>query len=144
MALNLVKLCVGCDSVEDLEEWIGFRLAEKARAGQPAEHFHTTRMVPKRDGQLLDGGSLYWVIKGSVQCRQRLVEIRPFTDAEGISRCHLVLDPQVVRTDWQPRRAFQGWRYLELKDAPRDLDARSGMAELPAPLRRELAELGLI
>ncbi|MBN9038436.1 MAG: DUF1489 family protein [Rhizobiales bacterium] len=143
MPLNIIKLCVGCDSIEDLEEWIEFRLDEKRRAGQPAEQTHTTRMVPKRVEEL-EGGSLYWVIKGSVQCRQRLLGIRPFTDGEGISRCHLVLEPQVVRTDWQPRRAFQGWRYLTAKDAPRDLPAGADVAALPPNLRRDLAELGLL
>ena len=72
MALNLLKLCVGAESVEDLEDWIARRLDEKRRLGQPVEHFHTTRMVPKRVDELVDGGSLYWVVKGSVQCRQRL------------------------------------------------------------------------
>ena len=144
MALNLVKLCVGCDSIEDLEEWIAFRLDERRRANEPVEQWHTTRMVPTRSAELTDGGSLYWVIKGNVQCRQRLLEIRPFTDDEGISRCHLVLDPSVVRTGWQPRRAFQGWRYLKAGDAPADLGSRSGLAEMPPKLRKELAELGLL
>ncbi len=144
MALNLVKLCVGCDSVEDLEEWIAFRLEERRRAGEPVEQWHTTRMVPTRAGELTDGGSLYWVIKGSIQCRQRLVEIRPFTDAEGISRCNLVLDPKVVLTRWQPRRAFQGWRYLKTTDAPADLGSHSSLAEMPPTLRKQLAELGLL
>ncbi len=143
MGLNIIKLCVGCDCVEDLETWIAYRLEEKRRAGEPLEHFHTTRMVPKRTDEL-DGGSLYWVMKGSVQCRQRLLEVRPFIDGEGISRCRLVLDPKVVRTEWQPRRAFQGWRYLEAKDAPRDLPDGSEAAMLPPTLRRDLAELGLL
>lgn len=143
MALNLIKLCVGCDSVEDLEEWIAFRLEEKRRAGEAVEQFHTTRMVPTRATELVDGGSLYWVIKGSVQCRQRLLEVRPFTDSEGISRCKLVLNPHVVRTDWQPRRAFQGWRYLKDTDAPADIGTGSA-AELPPKLKRELADLGLL
>lgn len=145
MSLNLIKLCVGAESIEDLETWIAFRLDEMRRAGEPAEQFHTTRMVPKRCEELLDGGSLYWVIKGNVQCRQRLLDIRPFTDADGIGRCHLVLDPKIVPTDWQPRRAFQGWRYLTPGDAPADLGAgRSGWAALPSDLRRELADLGLL
>jgi len=143
MPLNIIKLCVGCDSIEDLEEWIEFRLDEKRRAGQPAEQTHTPRKAPKRVEEL-EGGSLYWGIKASVQCRQRLLGIRPFTDGEGISRCHLVLEPQVVRTDWQPRRAFQGWRYLTAKDAPRDLPAGADVAALPPNLRRDLAELGLL
>lgn len=145
MSLNLIKLCVGCDSVEDLEEWISFRLEEKRRAGAAAEQFHTTRMVPKRVPELVEGGSLYWVIKGSVQCRQKLLEIRPFVDGEGISRCHLVLDPTVVRTAWQPKRPFQGWRYLKQEEAPVDLSrGRSEEMEMPLKLRRELAELGLL
>lgn len=145
MALNLLKLCVGCDSVEDLEEWIAERLDERRRAGQPAEHWHTTRMVPARGAEIVGGGSLYWVIKASVQCRQRITEIRPFTDDQGIGRCRLMLDPEVVRTEWQPRRAFQGWRYLKPADAPRDLGkGRAGLAEMPPKLRQELAALGLL
>jgi hypothetical protein len=144
MSLNLIKLCVGCDSVEDLEEWIAFRLEERRRAGEPAEQFHTTRMVPSRRDELLDGGSLYWVIKAQVQCRQRLLDVRPFVDAEGIGRCHLVLEPTVIRTDWQPRRAFQGWRYLMAKDAPSDVGALDGRGALPPTLRNELAALGLL
>jgi hypothetical protein len=144
MPLNILKLCVGCDSVEDLEEWIAYRLDEKRRAGQAAEHFHTTRMVPKRVDEIIGGGSLYWVVKGQVQCRQLITQIRPFIDAEGIGRCHLVLDPAVVRTEWQPRRAFQGWRYLQPKDAPRDMAAGSDLTALPPKLRGELAELGLL
>jgi len=145
MPLNILKLCVGCDSVEDLEEWIGFRLEEKRRAGQPVEHFHTTRMVPKRVEEIISGGSLYWVIKGNVQCRQLITEIRPFRDKDGIGRCHLVLEPKVVRTEWQPRRAFQGWRYLKQSEAPEDArEGRDGWFALPQNLRRELAELGLL
>src|SRR5687768_11310458 len=112
MALNILKLCVGCDSIEDLEEWIAEKLAERKQAGEPIEHWHTTRMVPTRTPEVTGGGSLYWVIKGNVQCRQLITEIRPFVDNEGIGRCRLMLDPVVVRTEWQPRRAFQGWRYL--------------------------------
>jgi len=145
MALNLLKLCVGCESVEDLEEWIAMRRDRQRRAGEPIENFHTTRMIPTRAAELVDGGSLYWVIKGSVQCRQRLLEVRPFVDGEGISRCHLMLDPVVVRTDWQPRRAFQGWRYLKQSEAPEDLGkGRKGVAEMPLKLRQELTELGLL
>ena len=144
MALHIIKLCVGCDSVEDLEEWIALKLDEKRRGGLPVEHFHTTRMIPKRVKELLDGGSLYWVIKGGVQCRQRLIDIRSVTDGEGISRCQLVLAPEVVRTSWQPRRPFQGWRYLQPADVPADLGGMEGAEEMPLALRRELADLGLL
>ncbi|MEO3999785.1 DUF1489 family protein [Mesorhizobium sp. CAU 1732] len=144
MPLNILKLCVGCESVEDLEDWIAIKLDEKRRAGAPVEHFHTTRMAPKRVEELIDGGSLYWIIKGGVQCRQTLLEIRPFIDAEGIGRCKLVLEPIVIRTEWQPRRPFQGWRYLAAADAPNDLAGAESGEEMPLALRRELAELGLL
>jgi hypothetical protein len=142
MALHLLKLCVGADSVEDLEEYIGSRYrigGDRLVDGLP---FHTTRMVPKRVAELLDGGSLYWVIKGNVQCRQKLVAIQPFISGDGIGRCNLVLDRNVVRTQWQPRRAFQGWRYLTEADAPADADFSA--AAVPAELRNELAALGLL
>ena len=141
MLLHLVKLCVGCDSIEDLAAWIDFRLAEQRAAGLVPEQVHTTRMVPKRVDELLDGGSLYWVIKGNIQCRQRLIDIRPFTDSEGIGRCHLVLEPKIIPTEWQPRRAFQGWRYLDGKDAPPDLDGGED-GEIPPELARQLREAG--
>lgn len=144
MPLHLIKLCVGCDSVEDLEGWIAGELAEKRARGLPVEDDHTTRMTPKRVGELVDGGSLYWIVKGGVQCRQRLLEIRPFTDAEGVGRCRLILDPEVIRTEWQPRRPFQGWRYLDPKDAPADLAGAGSGEEMPLALRRELTELGLL
>jgi hypothetical protein len=100
-------------------------------------------MTPTRREALLDSGSLYWVIKGFIQVRQRLVDIRPFEDETGVRRCGLVLDPALVATDWQPKRPFQGWRYLEGKDAPPDLRG-SASAGLPPALRAELAALGLL
>lgn len=101
-------------------------------------------MIPKRTDELLAGGSLYWVIKGNIQVRQHLIDIRPFTDKEGIKRCDLVLEPRLILTQWQPRRAFQGWRYLKPDDAPADLGTGSGIADMPPDLRLELAELGLL
>jgi hypothetical protein len=142
MTLHLIKLCVGCESIDDLVEWIEQKLAEKRKAGLPVEQYHTTRMVPKQIAELLDGGSLYWVIKGNVQCRQRLLDVRPFTDNEGIGRCRLVLEPKVVPTEWQPKRPFQGWRYFDPKDIPADL--KKGRSKgLPPELAAELAGLGL-
>jgi hypothetical protein len=144
MALHLIKLCVGCESIDDLAEWIERKLAEKRKAGIKPEQFHTTRMVPKRIAELLDGGSLYWVIKGNVQVRQRLLDVRPFTDNEGIGRCRLVMEPKLQATEWQPKRPFQGWRYLEPKDAPPDLES-GGFAEGGSiEIAEELARLGLI
>lgn len=145
MPLHMVKLCVGCESVEDLESWIGSRLDARRSSGEPAEHFHTTRMVPVRKDELTGGGSLFWVIKGMVQCRQRLLGIRPFTDDDGVGRCHLILDPAVVRTDWLPKRPFQGWRYLKAGEAPADLaEGHAALVDMPVKLRRDLMELGLL
>ena len=145
MPLHLLKLCVGCDSITDLEQWIEENRLHHHRLGRPYEQTHTTRMVPKQCGDLLDGGSLYWVIRGQVSCRQRLLAVRPFTDPDGVGRCHLVLEPSVIPVEPRPCRPFQGWRYLKAADAPRDLDGRSGdLAEMPEALRRELTELGLL
>lgn len=145
MPLHIIKLCVGADSVEDLGQWIAARLAEQRRAGQPEEQKHTTRMMPKRRDEVLDGGSLYWVIKGQIAVRQALTDLRAFTDGEGIGRCHFVLDPQLVEVETRPRKAFQGWRYLPHHEAPPDLGmGPSELAIFPEPLRRELRDLGLI
>ena len=137
MTLHLIKLCVGADSVEDLQQWIDWRI------NCFGEQVHTTRMQPKRADEIIGEGSLYWVIKGQVLCRQKLIGVRPFTDGEGISRCDLILEPVIHRV--QPRRKgpFQGWRYLTAEDAPPDLDsgATKGM---PPELAKELAELGLL
>jgi hypothetical protein len=146
MPLHLIKLSVGTDSVKDLEDWIRQKLKQQKKAGKKKpERVHTTRMVPKRAEEILDGGSIYWVIRGQIMCRERVLDIRPFVDKEGIGRCHLVLDPKCVLVEPRPFRAFQGWRYLEPKDAPRDLDrAAPGARDMPEAMRRELRELGLL
>ena len=145
MPLHLIKLCVGCDSVRDLQDWIKQKLKEKRKRGEKAEHIHRTRMVPKRAEELTDGGSLFWVIRGEILCRQRIRDVRPFRDKDGVGRCGLVLEPKVVLVTPRPFRAFQGWRYLAAKDAPLDLaKAAPGAAAMPEKLRRELSQLGLM
>ena len=145
MPLHLIKLCVGCDSVRDLEDWIKEKLKEKRRRGEKREHIHRTRMVPKRAAELIDGGSLYWVIRGEIACRQPVRAVRPYRDKNGVGRCALVLDPKVVQVAPRLYRAFQGWRYLAANDAPPDLDkAAPGATAMPEKLRRELRELGLM
>jgi hypothetical protein len=145
VALNLIKLCVGCDSVQELRLWIEKRLKDRLKRGLSREHMHRTRMVPKRVDELRDGGSLYWVIRGEVLCRQRLIDVRPFVDKGGIRRCYLVLQPKLVLVEPRLRRAFQGWRYLPSEDCPRDLDrVAPGAKNMPEALRRELRDLGLL
>ncbi|MEH6720939.1 MAG: DUF1489 family protein [Aurantimonas endophytica] len=145
MPLHLIKLCVGVETVDELEAYVAARLDHARATGAAVEQIHTTRMVPKRAAELADGGSLYWVIKGHTQVRQRLLAIRPFVDEAGIGRCRLVLEPVFTRTAWQPRRAFQGWRYLKPEEAPMDLGGGETPDEaLPPALSRELFELGLL
>jgi len=144
MALHLLKLCVGCDSIADLESWIDETRALMNRLGRPYEQAHTTRMVPKRIDELLPGGSLYWVIKGKICCRQSLIDIRPFKDGDGVGRCHLVLEPRVRSVQSRPCRPFQGWRYLPGNEAPSDVGDDVSVTNIPDTLRRELAELGLL
>ncbi|WP_158815055.1 DUF1489 family protein [Methylocapsa sp. S129] len=144
MALHLIKLCVGAESIEDLEEWIAERIAERRKRGERQLSLHVTRMAPKRGAELLDGGSLYWVIRGQVAARQELKDIETFMDADGIGRCRLWMQPQVTPVLPRPYRPFQGWRYLAAKDAPPDLRGRGDVADMPEALRRELSGLGLL
>ncbi|GAB4266561.1 MAG: DUF1489 domain-containing protein [Pararhodobacter sp.] len=140
MALHILKLCVGAESVEDLIDWQNSARA-KGPDGLPR---HVTRMWPRRADEVLDGGALYWVFKGQILARQAIVRFDPVTGADGITRCGIVLDPKVVRTVPAPRRPFQGWHYLDPADAPRDLpDTRPGDDTLPPDLAEALAELGL-
>ena len=146
MPTHLIKLCVGCDSVDELEAWQSERLRQMKRDGVKPELFHRTFQMPKRREELLDGGSIYWVIKGIVQVRQRLLDLREGTRENGTPCSLLILDKTLVPVRPMPRRAFQGWRYLAADEAPADLvGGRSdGLAAMPPKLRKELAELGLI
>jgi hypothetical protein len=138
--LNLVKLCVGADSVEDLADWQARRLRE---TGAPHQA-HVTRMWPRRAAELVDGGSLYWVIKGFVLARQRILGLEPREGADGVRRCAILLEPEIRRTAAQPRRPFQGWRYLRASDAPRDLVPGAERAELPPDMLAALDGVGVL
>lgn len=134
MPLHMIKLCVGCDTIEELVAW----RSGNSTPGEP--WVLRTRQTPKRAAEMVDGGSLYRVFKGLILCRQRILDIA--TVGEGVTaRCEVTLDPEVVRVAPSPRRAFQGWRYLETADAPEDL-GEPGLAEMPADLARQLRELG--
>lgn len=137
MALHLIKLSVGPASIADLAA---------RQAGQPANPVHVTRTLPKRHREIAGKGSIYWVIRGSLCCRQEILALEPLTGEDGIPRCRIVLAPPLVPVVPRPCRPFQGWRYLEARDAPADLDRASAgeVAEMPESLRRELVALGLI
>lgn len=145
MTLHLVKLCVGATSIEDLEDWQAKHPKRKTRDGNPCA-YHTTFQTPKRETDLLDGGSLYWVIKGMILARQGLAGFDEGTKEDGSPCCLLLLDLKIVPVRPVPRRAFQGWRYLTADDAPPDLKRGSSdtLASMPAAMRKELANLGLI
>lgn len=139
MTVHLIKLAVG---VEDIDHFLALQEQRIAREGRLV---HRTRQTPRRAAEVLDGGSLYWVIKGVIRVRQRLVDIETRANEEGINHCYLVRDPVVVRTYPHPRRPFQGWRYLDPADAPADLpDGVAADEEPPAEMLAELKELGLL
>ena len=143
MTLHIIKLCVGCESLAELAEWQSKRLKEKRAKGQKPELVHVTRMTPKRADEILGGGSLYWVIKGQIAARQKLLALRQLS-RNGVPHCGLVYDKELIPVVSRPRRPFQGWRYLEDKDAPPDLAKSKGATAMPEALRRELAALGLL
>ena len=134
MPLNLIKLCVGADTVEDLVDWRRTHLA-----GQP--WILRTRQTPKRAAELMDGGSVYRVFKGLVLCRQLILDVNTVGEGQQ-ARCEVTLDEEVVLVAPLPRRPFQGWRYFEPKDAPPDLKAPGDAGAVPQDLAVKLRELG--
>lgn len=147
MTVHLIKLCVGCDSVEDLRSWQQQRLVELKRARRKPILEHHTRSMPKRREEVLDGGSIYWVIKGLVRVRQRIVGLDPRADVDGQAFCAIRYGSELVLIVPRSHRPFQGWRYLEPADAPRDLGRPGVAAEDQAPppeMLEELRALGLI
>ena len=139
--IHLVKLCVGVDSVAEL---VRFR---EQRAAKDPDYLpcHVTRMWPKRADEVLAGGSLYWVIKGAIRARQRILRLDEVIGEDGIRRCGIVMEREVIRTAHAARRPFQGWRYLPAADAPPDLTrAQAGDDTLPGDLSAALAEIGVL
>ena len=134
--VHLLKLCVGVDSVEQLESY------QKARLARGETLRHVTRNRPRRDDEVLAGGSIYWIIAGAIRVRQQIVDLEVVETDEG-RKCGLVFDPELVRTEPWARRPHQGWRYLEAKDAPPDLAAGGEADDLPPELRAQLRELGV-
>lgn len=138
--LHILKLSVGTEDVAGLAAWHATKRAQTAD-GLPR---HVTRMWPRREAEVLAGGSIFWVIKGLILCRQRILRLDAHGGADGIRRCAVVLDPALVRVDATPKRAFQGWRYLTDTDAPRDLpDDRQTEGALPPGLSKALADIGV-
>jgi hypothetical protein len=139
--VHLVKLSVGTENVEQLIEWQNHRASLMA----DGLYYHQTRMWPKREAELLNGGSIYWVIKGEICARQRIIRLDEKFGTDGIRRCGIVLDAEVVPTASALKRPFQGWRYLAPEDAPTDLSKGRGTDDkLPDELSRALADIGVL
>lgn len=142
VTIHLIKLSVGTESILSLSAWQTSYAKRLEKAGRGKYPIHTTRMSPRRRDEILAGGSIYWVIKGMVQARQRIRDLVEIKDHDGRKACEIVLDPELIPTLPQPRRAFQGWRYLEPDDAPDDLGEVDGAADLPPKLRVKLLDIG--
>ncbi|MGV3575115.1 MAG: DUF1489 family protein [Devosia sp.] len=140
--IHMVKLCVGISSFEELESYRNERAHWWGADYGEDVHVHRTRMMPKRAAEMEGKGSIYWVIAGSIVCRQPILRLVPYTDAEGKDYCDIIMSPELVRTIPYPKRPFQGWRYLEPKDAPPDIAAND--AENSVEIAAELARLGLL
>jgi hypothetical protein len=138
--VHLLKLSVGTEDIADLADWQATKRAQ-TEDGLPR---HVTRMWPKREAEILNGGSIYWVIKGVILCRQPILRLDEYLGADGIRRCAIVCKPGLIRVEATPKRAFQGWRYLTAADAPRDLpEGRQNEDPLPPELSQALAAIGV-
>jgi hypothetical protein len=139
--LHLTKLAVGVRDIDQLREW----QAERAVRNPPLRH--RTRSFPRRHHEVIDGGSMYWVINGCMLVRQRIVDIIEDRREDGRACAGLVLDGALVQVAGRPTKPFQGWRYLQPDAAPPDLAAAPsarGEEALPPALRRELRMLCLL
>jgi hypothetical protein len=142
MVLHIVKLAVGVEDITHLVQ------QQKARMKRDGALVHTTRNTPIKSGEILDGGSIFWVIKRFVRVRQRIIGIETEVNSEGRRLCSFVLDRELVKTELKEFRAFQGWRYLRDGETPSDLNKieKSGtvIEDLPVDMQVELKTLGLL
>ena len=143
MAIHLQKLSVGSESIATLQDWQKMVVRRRAKKGLSPHHQHVTRMFPKQKEALLDGGSIYWVIKGLIQCRNEIVDLEETQTKDGRKACAIVMNPNLIAVVPTPKRPFQGWRYLKVEDAPADLGLINGAGDLPPELRAKLVNLGV-
>ncbi|QJE72187.1 DUF1489 domain-containing protein [Aerophototrophica crusticola] len=140
MTIHLLRLAVGAESLESMRAWRAeHQIDWQGRRVVPTY----TKRPPNRQAELLDGGCIYWVVKGVIRCRQPFAGFDMVADTDGTSYCRMLMDPELIETAPVPKRPFQGWRYLRPEDAPPDLGQGGGGDELPAHLLAELRELGL-
>ncbi|MDA0241694.1 MAG: DUF1489 domain-containing protein [Proteobacteria bacterium] len=147
MPVHLLRMAVGIESLDHLRDRQAERMAQSPGGKGKARLLTYTRNVPKRADELIADGSIYWVVKRFVRVRQKILSIEPITTEEGRRRCQIELDPTLVRTELHPHKAFQGWRYLRLEDAPPDQKEGAeaeGDEDIPAEMAAELRNLGLL
>ena len=142
MAIHLQKLSVGSESITTLQDWQKMVVRRRTQKGLSPHHQHVTRMFPKQKEALLEGGSIYWVIKGLIQCRNEIVALEKTQTNDGRKACAIIMEPKLIPVVPTPKRPFQGWRYLKAGDVPADLSELGGANDLPPELRAKLAELG--
>ena len=142
MVMHLQKLSVGSTGIDSLQDWQNTMVARRKARGLLPCHQHVTRMFPKQKEALLDGGSIYWVIKGVIQCRNKIIGLEETRNDRGLKACAILMDPELIAVQPQPRRAFQGWRYMKPEDAPPDLTTIEGAENLPPKLRNKLVDIG--
>ena len=141
MTVHLQKLSVGSESIHTLADWQAHVVARRQQQGLSAHHVHVTRMFPKRREEILDGGSIHWVIKGNILCRNKIAALEE-TTKNGHRACAILMEPELIPVLPKPRRAFQGWRYLQNGDQPADLSAADGGTDLPPAFQAKLLDLG--
>ncbi len=139
----MIKLSVGSKSIETLAAYQQSLAIKRGQEGLPAFADHITRMSPRRKTEVMESGSIYWVIKGIIQCRNNIVDLAETHTKDGRKACRIVLAPELVPVVPTPKRAFQGWRYLNTEDAPADLSSIGDADTLPAHIRTKLVELGV-
>ena len=145
LMVNLVKLCVGITTISQLEQLQAVRREEYLKSGRPPVNVHVTRNKPKRSKEIIESGSLFWVIRRQIRVRQRIIGIEDIEDVDGKKRCCLVLSPDLIKTEQRAYRPFQGWRYLEAVDAPADLQSNQEVnPDMPIEMEEELRGLGLL
>lgn len=145
MTVHLVKIAVGADSIEDIAEFQKQRRAKlKAERGKPIL-IHKTRNMPKRESEIIKAGSIYWIVKGFIRVRQRILGFEKRADKEGRPYCEIRLDPKLVRTVPLAHKPIQGWRYMEMDAVPADLTGKAAKSdEMPPEMMMQLRELGLL
>lgn len=146
MHVNLLRTGVGVDSIEHLAEiQETYRYAIDENGDDIA--FFTTRNMPQRSNELLNGGSVYWIIKRLICVRQIITDIQQTTDDEGQRLCIISMKPQIMMVDPIPHKHIQGWRYLSPDKAPKDIrpyDKNTNTDKLDPQMEKELRELGLL